>query len=342
MKRVGKQTWVFDEEIYIRAAATAVGPLEADGPLGRYFDISYRDLYCGEETWELAERRLMSEAVARCLQKAGISARDVDLFLAGDLLNQNATSNYVARGMPIPFLCLFGACSTSMQTLAAAAALVGGGLADTALVATSSHNATAERQFRYPTELGVQKPKTATFTVTGAGAALVGRIPGRWRIRAATIGKVIDAGVTNPLDMGAAMAPAAADTIERHFRDLGASPRDYDLIVTGDLSRVGSVIVCELLAESGYDISDVYNDCGLMIYRPDQKVFAGGSGCACSAVVTYGYLLNELDRGTFRRLFVVATGALLSQTMVQQKQSIPAVAHGVVIEAAKREPDSPP
>lgn len=342
MKRVGKQTWVFDEDIYIKAAATAVGPFEADGPLGGYFDICHRDLYCGEETWELAERRLMSEAVACCLQKAGVSARDVDLFLAGDLLNQNATSNYVARELPMPFLCLFGACSTSMQTLAAAAAFVAGGLADTALVATSSHNATAERQFRYPTELGVQKPKTATFTVTGVGAALVGRTSGRWRIRAATIGKVIDAGLTNPLDMGAAMAPAAADTIERHFRDLGTSPTDYDLIVTGDLSRIGSVIVRELLAESGFDISDVYNDCGLMIYRPDQKVFAGGSGCACSAVVTYGYLLHELDRGTFRRLLIVATGALLSQTMVQQKQSIPAVAHGVVLEAAEWESDSPP
>ncbi|WP_031408509.1 stage V sporulation protein AD [Geobacillus vulcani] len=342
MKRVGKQTWVFDDDIYIQAAAAAVGPLEADGPLGSYFDICHRDVYCGEATWELAERRLMREAVDCCLQKAGISAEEVDLFLAGDLLNQNATSNYVARELPIPFLCLFGACSTSMQTLAAAAAFVAGGLADRALAATSSHNATAERQFRYPTELGVQKPKTATFTVTGAGAALVGRAPGRWRIRAATIGKVIDAGLKNPLDMGAAMAPAAADTIEQHFRDLGASPSDYDLIVTGDLSRVGSVIVRELLAESGWDVTDVYNDCGLMIYRPDQKVFAGGSGCACSAVVTYGYLLQELARGTFRRLLVVATGALLSQTMVQQKQSIPAIAHGVVIEAAGQEPDLPP
>ncbi|MED5075749.1 stage V sporulation protein AD, partial [Anoxybacillus geothermalis] len=166
MRRSGKQTWVFDEGVYIQAAAAAVGPLEADGPLGRYFDVCHRDLYCGEKTWELAERRLMREAVAHCLQKAGVSAEEVDLFLAGDLLNQSATSNYVARELPIPFLCLFGACSTSMQTLAAAAALVAGGLADRALVATSSHNATAERQFRYQTELGVQKPKTATFTVT--------------------------------------------------------------------------------------------------------------------------------------------------------------------------------
>ncbi|MED5075740.1 stage V sporulation protein AD, partial [Anoxybacillus geothermalis] len=159
---------------------------------------------------------------------------------------------------------------------------------------------------------------------------------------AATIGKVIDAGLKNPLDMGAAMAPAAADTIEQHFRDLGTSPDDYDLIVTGDLSRVGSVIARELLAEAGFDVSDVYNDCGLMIYRPDQDVFAGGSGCACSAVVTYGYLLKTLSEGTFRRLLVVATGALLSQTMVQQKQSIPAIAHGVVIEAAEPEPHSSP
>jgi stage V sporulation protein AD len=337
MKLVGKQTWVFEHGIYIQEAGTAVGPLEAEGPLRADFDIVHDDLYCGEKTWELAERRLMQEAIQICLKKGGLSFTDIDLFLAGDLLNQNVTANYVAREIPVPFLCMFGACSTSMQTIAAAAAFIDGGFAESALAATSSHNATAERQFRYPTELGVQKPKTATFTVTGAGAVVLGRKPGRWRITAATIGKVVDAGMTNPLDMGSAMAPAAASTIEQHFIDLGVSPSDYDLIVTGDLSRVGSVIVRQLLAESGYDVTSNYNDCGLMIYQPDQKVFAGGSGCACCAVVTYGHLLKEMERGAFRKIFVVATGALLSQTMVQQKQSIPAIAHGVVIETAKGE-----
>jgi stage V sporulation protein AD len=337
MKLVGKQTWVFEHDIYIQETGTAVGPLEAEGPLRASFDITHNDLYCGAKTWELAERRLMQEAIGVCLQKGNISFNDIDIFLAGDLLNQNVTANYVAQTIPAPFLCMFGACSTSMQTVAVGAALIDGGFAGTVLAATSSHNATAERQFRYPTELGVQKPETATFTVTGAGAVVIGRKRGRWRITAATIGKVIDAGMTNPLDMGSAMAPAAASTIEQHFVDLGVSPEDYDLIVTGDLSRVGSVIVRQLLAESGYDVTSNYNDCGLMIYRPDQKVFAGGSGCACCAVVTYGHLLKEMERGAFQKIFVVATGALFSPIMMQQKQSIPAIAHGVAIEAAKGE-----
>lgn len=279
----------------------------------------------------------MQEAIGVCLQKGNISFNDIDIFLVGDLLNQNVTANYVVRTVPAPFLCMFGACSTSMQTIAVGAALIDGGFARTALAATSSHNATAERQFRYPTELGVQKPKTATFTVTGAGAVVIDRKRGRWRITAATIGKVIDVGTANPFNMGSAMAPAAASTMERHFADLRVSPADYDLIVTGDLSRVGSVIVRQLLAESGYDVTDNYNDCGLMIYRPDQNVFAGGSGCACCAVVTYGHLLKEMERGALQKIFVVATGALLSPTMMQQKQSIPAIAHGVVIEAVKEE-----
>lgn len=335
MKLAGKQTWVFEHDIYIQETGTAVGPMEAEGPLRESFDIAHDDLYCGERTWELAERRLMQEAIDVCLQKGNISFEDIDLFLAGDLLNQNVTANYVARTVPAPFLCMFGACSTSMQTIAVGAALIDGGFARTVLAATSSHNATAERQFRYPTELGVQKPKTATFTVTGAGAVVIGRKQGRWRIAAATIGKVIDAGMADPFDMGSAMAPAAASTIEQHFIDLGVSPADYDLIVTGDLSRVGSVIARQMLAESGYDVTDNYNDCGLMVYRPDQNVFAGGSGCACCAVVTYGHLLKEMERGALQKIFVVATGALLSPTMMQQKQSIPAVAHGVVIEAVK-------
>ncbi|MBA2873316.1 stage V sporulation protein AD [Thermaerobacillus caldiproteolyticus] len=335
MRLAGKQTWVFENDVYIQATGTVVGPFEAEGPLGSQFDVTYRDLYCGGKTWELAERRLMKEAIDICLQKANVTADNVDFFLAGDLLNQNVTSNYTARDIPVPFLCMFGACSTSMETLAVGAALVDGEFARTVLTATSSHNATAERQFRYPTELGVQKPKTATFTVTGGAAALIGREKSLFRISAATIGRVIDAGMKNPLDMGSAMAPAAAATIEQHFLDLGASPDDYDLIVTGDLSKVGSVIVKELLSESGYDVATNYNDCGLMIYRPTQGVFAGGSGCACCAVVTYAHLLKEMQQGRFQKILVVATGALLSPTMIQQKQSIPAIAHGVVIEAVR-------
>ncbi|MFC3882787.1 stage V sporulation protein AD [Bacillus songklensis] len=333
MRLVGKQTWIFENNLYINATGTAVGPKEALGPLRETFDVTHEDLHCGEDNWELAERLLMKQAVDTCLQKVNLSYSDIDFFLAGDLLNQNVTANYVAREHQIPFLCMFGACSTSMETLALGAALVDGGFARKVLAATSSHHATAERQFRYPTEYGGQKPHTATFTVTGAGAAVVSQEKGPVKITAATIGKVTDYGIKDPFDMGSAMAPAAADTIQQHLLDMNRSPSDYDLIVTGDLSGVGSPILKKLLQEEGYDLSEVHNDCGLMIYRPDQEVFAGGSGCGCSAVVTYGHILNELIQGKLKRVFVVATGALLSPTMIQQKESIPAIAHGVVIEA---------
>jgi len=333
MKLVGKQSWVFENEIYINSTGTSVGPKEADGPLAGSFDEIHDDLHCGEDNWELAERRLMNESVNTCLQKANLTYDDINIFLAGDLLNQNVTANYVARHHRIPFLCMFGACSTSMETLAVGAALVDGGFAHRIIAATSSHNATAERQFRYPTEYGGQKPNSATSTITGAGAALVSKEKGLVRIKSATIGRVTDYGIKNPFDMGSAMAPAAADTIKQHFIDMNASPNDYDLIVTGDLSGVGSPVMKQLLKDEGYDLSDVHNDCGLMIYRPDQNVFAGGSGCGCSAVVTYGHILNEMKNGSLKRVLVVATGALLSPTMIQQKESIPTIAHGVVMEA---------
>ncbi|MCM3003979.1 stage V sporulation protein AD [Priestia koreensis] len=333
MKLVGKQSWVFENEIYINSTGTSVGPKEADGPLAGSFDEIHDDLHCGEDNWELAERRLMNESVNTCLQKANLTYDDINIFLAGDLLNQNVTANYVARHHRIPFLCMFGACSTSMETLAVGAALVDGGFAHRIIAATSSHNATAERQFRYPTEYGGQKPNSATSTITGAGAALVSKEKGLVRIKSATIGRVTDYGIKNPFDMGSAMAPAAADTIKQHFIDMNTSPNDYDLIVTGDLSGVGSPVMKQLLKDEGYDLSDVHNDCGLMIYRPDQNVFAGGSGCGCSAVVTYGHILNEMKNGSLKRVLVVATGALLSPTMIQQKESIPTIAHGVVMEA---------
>lgn len=333
MRLVGAQTWKFKHDIYLNATGTAVGPMEANGPLGDVFDVRYPDLHCGEENWELAERRLMAESIDVVLRKVNLANQDIDLVLSGDLLNQNVTSNYVARSHQIPFICMFSACSTSMETLAVGSALVDGGFANRIIAATSSHNATAERQFRYPTEYGGQKPKTATFTVTGAGAVLVSKEKGPIKITEATIGRVIDLGIKNPYDMGSAMAPAAADTIERHFKDLSRTPDDYDLILTGDLSSVGSPIVKELLFEEGYDLAGVHNDCGLMIYRPTDPVFAGGSGCACCAVVTYGHIINEMMQGRLKRVLIVATGALLSPMMIQQKDSIPTIAHGVVLEA---------
>ncbi|WP_456278449.1 stage V sporulation protein AD [Bacillus sp. AK128] len=335
MKLTGGQTWNFKDDIYVQSVGTAVGPKESEGPLGEYFDHCYKDLYCLQDNWELAERHLMSQSIETCLSKASLTAKDVDLFLAGDLLNQNVTANYVARMQAMPFLCMFGACSTSMETLAVGSALIDGGFANHVLAATSSHNATAERQFRYPTEYGGQKPDTATFTVTGAGAILIGKRRSPVKITSATIGRVVDYGVKNPYDMGSAMAPAAADTIQQHLKDLNRKPDDYDLIVTGDLSGIGSPILRELLKEEDIDISGIHNDCGLLIFRPDQEVFAGGSGCACSAVVTFSYLLDQLKQKKYKRILVVATGALLSPVMIQQKESIPTIAHGVVFEAVQ-------
>lgn len=335
MRLTGKQTWLFQNDIYVNATGTAVGPDEAKGPLGDSFDITYDDLHCGEESWELAERRLMRESIQQALRKEKMQASDIDLFLAGDLLNQTVTANYVARELSIPFLGMFGACSTSMETLAVGAAFIDGGFANRVLATVSSHNATAERQFRYPTEYGGQKPTTATFTVTGAGTALISRERSSIKVTSATIGKVQDLGITDPFDMGSAMAPAAAHTIGQHFEDLNRSAADYDLIVTGDLSGIGTPIARQLLLDEGYDLGNVYNDCGLMIYRDDQQVFAGGSGCACSAVVTYGHLMKEMNKGNLGRIFVVATGALLNPIMIQQKESIPTIAHGVVFERIK-------
>ncbi|WP_270179122.1 stage V sporulation protein AD [Alkalihalobacillus sp. CinArs1] len=330
--KIGKQTWKFSN-VYVQSVGTAVGPKEAEGPLGECFDVTYDNLHCNEENWELAERKLLEDSITNCLSKKGFSKEDVDIYVSGDLLNQIVSATYSARALQIPFLGVFGACSTSMESLAVASSLVEGGFATSAVAGVSSHNATAERQFRYPTEYGGQKPGTATATVTGAGAVLISTDASDIRITAATVGRVVDWGVKDPFDMGSAMAPAAADTIATHFKDLDIEPTEYDLIATGDLSAVGSPIVRDLLLEDGYDITNNHNDCGLMVYRPDQEeVFAGGSGCACSAVVTYGHLMDLLKKGRYNKILVVATGCLHSPVMVQQKESMPAIAHAVVFE----------
>lgn len=329
---MGNQTLQFKNDIYIGSTATVVGPKEAAGPLKVSFDKSYQELYCGEATWELAERKLMSEAIDICLQKANKKNAEIDFFLGGDLLNQNITASFVAREKEIPFFGLFNACSTSMESLILAAVLIDGDFAEHVITAVSSHFATAERQFRYPTEFGGQKPQTAMYTVTGSGAAYVCKKKSKIKLVAATVGKVIDLGVTSPFNMGAAMAPAAASTIKTHLEDLKRTPKDYDAIVTGDLSSVGTPILKSMLLEEGVDITKVHQDCGSLIYSSDQNVFSGGSGCACSAVVTFGHLFNKMKQGMLRRILVVATGALFNPLMIQQKQSIPGIAHAVSFE----------
>ncbi|RXT13841.1 stage V sporulation protein AD [Ammoniphilus sp. CFH 90114] len=333
--RVSRQTWRFSKDIRIMGSGVATGPLEGQGPLGEEFDIVHEDNYANEDSWEKAERKMMAQATEVAIKKSNITGQEIDVMLAGDLLNQIITSNYTARGLELPLLGLFGACSTSMEGLALAAALVDGGFVRYALTGCSSHNSTAERQFRYPTEYGGQKPPHAQFTVTGAGASVVGLGASGPRITHATVGKVTDLGIKDPFDMGSAMAPAAADTISTHFKDLDRTPQDYDLIVTGDLGKVGYAILKDMMMDLGYDMTPHYSDCGLMIYSPSQDVFSGGSGCASSAVVTYSHIVNGLQNGRFGRVLVVATGALFSPISFQQGESIPCIAHGVVMEGVQ-------
>ncbi len=330
--RVSRQTWQFEQDIRIWGSGVSVGPMEGIGPLAEEFDTVHTDSYAGEDTWEKAERKMMGQAVQTAIQKSEISADQIDVMLAGDLLNQIITANFTARDHQFPLLGLFGACSTSMEGLALAAALIDGGFAKIAVTGCSSHNSTAERQFRYPTEYGGQKPPYAQWTVTGAGAGVVGIGKTGPRITHATIGKVTDLGIKDPFDMGSAMAPAAADTMATHFEDLQRTPKDYDLIVTGDLGKVGYAILKDLMKDMGYELSPVYKDCGMMIFSPEQEVFSGGSGCASSAVVTYSHILNGLNQGKYRRVLVVATGALFSPVSFQQGESIPCIAHGVAME----------
>lgn len=331
----GHQSWVFHEKPVIISAAAVVGPFEGQGPIASDFDLIHGDLNIGQESWEKAERTLIEEASELAIQHANLTKEQIQFAIGGDLMNQIVSSTFAARTLAIPFLGVFGACSTAMESLALAAQLVNSKSAELALAVTGSHNAGAEKQYRYPTEYGSQKPPTAQFTVTGAGAAVVAQRGEGPVITSATIGKVIDMGLTDPFNMGAAMAPAAVDTIIAHFRDLNLTPHHYDLIVTGDLAQVGHHIANDMLLEQNIAIDQTeFNDCGLMIYDFDkQSVLAGGSGCACSAVVTYGHILKRLQRGELKRVLVVATGALLSPLTFQQGESIPCIAHAVSIES---------
>ncbi|UNK16402.1 stage V sporulation protein AD [Paenibacillus sp. N3/727] len=330
----GHQSWIFENHPSILGTATVVGPFEGQGPLAEDFDIIHGDLSLGQDSWEKAERTLLEEAAKLAIENAGLTKEQINFFLGGDLMNQIISTSFAARTLAIPHIGIFGACSTSMESLAVAANLVNSRSAKYALSSACSHNSTAEKQFRYPTEYGSQKPPTAQFTVTGAGASVVSQTGKGPYVTSATIGRVIDMGITDPFNMGAAMAPAAVDTIQAHFRDFRIEPGHYDLIVTGDLSKVGYEIACDLFEKHKVPMQQTeYKDCGMMIYDYEkQKVQAGASGCGCSAVVTYGHLLKRLQNHELNRILVVATGALLSPISYQQGESIPCIAHAVSIE----------
>lgn len=316
----------------VLSAAAVVGEKEGKGPLGAFFDEVITDPLYGEKSWELGESKMVRRAMDLVLAKIDLAYGDLDFFFGGDLLNQIIAANFAARHVPVPFFGLFGACSTFSEALALAGIALDGGFASRVLVTASSHYRTAERQFRYPTELGVQRKPTAHWTVTGAAAAVVGNSGSGVTLTGITVGQVIDMGVKDVNDMGSAMAPAAVHTIQQHFQDTGRQPQYYDVIATGDLGNLGKSLAQDMLAEMGHDVSKNYTDCGVLLFSAEQDTHAGGSGCACSAAVFASYFFPRLMNGEFQRMLLVSTGALLSPTSYQQGESIPAIAHAVVIE----------
>jgi stage V sporulation protein AD len=330
--RVGQQTIKFKYPPSIISAASIVGPKEGEGPLKDYFDLVLQDDYFGEESWEKAESKILRETVMLAITKAGLTPDRINYMLGGDLLNQIISASFAARELSIPFFGLYGACSTMAESLSLGAMLIDGQYADYVVSVTSSHFSSAERQYRFPLESGTQRPPTSQWTVTGSGAMVLSSSGQGPYITYVTPGRVIDLGIKDPNNMGAAMAPAAADTITAHLRDTGFEPKDYDVIATGDLGSIGKEIAHELIMKQGIDIGPVYKDCGIEIYSTKQDVHAGGSGCGCSAVVTCGMFYDGLKNGQINRMMLVATGALLSPTSSQQGESIPAIAHAVTIE----------
>lgn len=336
-KKIGKQTVRLSEGVVILSAASTVGPKEAEGPLSKYFDQKVEDPFFGEKTWELAESKFVEKNMELAVQKANLKPQDMDYVLCGDLLNQCTGSTFGIKNLNIPFFGLFGACSTMGESMSLGAMLIDGGFANRVLTGASSHFCAAEKQFRFPLPLGTQRPPTSTWTVTGDGAVVLSKKGEGPKIVEITTGKIVDMGVTDANNMGAAMAPAAADLLKTHFEDTGRTPQDYDVIATGDLGTVGRELVVELLAKEGYRMDSRYTDCGIEIFDAEkQDTHAGGSGCACSAVTFCGYFYQKLVSGEIRRMLFIPTGALMSPTSSQQGQPIPGIAHGLVIEGCKK------
>lgn len=332
LKRLGKQTVKFQSPPTITATASIVGPKEGQGPLGIYFDEIFEDELWGEKTWEKAESKMVREVLQKVLNKARKVNTEIQYIIAGDLLNQCIATSFGIRESEIPMFGVYGACSTMSESLSLGAMLIDGGFAENVVCLTSSHFCSAERQFRFPLELGSQRPPTAQWTVTGSGGVVLSNTGNGPYITMVTTGKIVDMGIKDTNNMGAAMAPAAADTIYTHFEDTGMTPSDYDLIITGDLGILGKSLCEDILKNNGCNISNNFSDCGIKIFDTEkQDAHMGGSGCGCSAVVLAGYLYNELMNGNLNKILFVSTGALLSSTSSMQGESIPSVAHAVAI-----------
>ena len=332
-KKLGKQTVVFSNPPIISSAYSIVGPKEGEGPLAKYFDIILEDEFWGEKTWEKTEAKIVKECIAGCLGNEKVSNEDIDYLFSGDLLNQCISSSFGIRERAIPYLGLFGACSTFVEGMALGAMTIDGGMADIIIASTSSHFCSAEKQFRFPLELGNQRPPSSQWTVTGSGTVILKAGGTGPKVTHATIGKIIDMGIKDANNMGAAMAPAAVDTLYQHFIDTGRTPDYYDLILTGDLGFIGKQITTELMLTRGYDIKSNYNDCGCLIFdKETQDVHSGGSGCGCVATTFAGYIYNLLQKQELKKVLLCATGALMSTTTAQQNESILGIAHAVSIE----------
>lgn len=338
----GKSSITLENKVYILASASIVGKKEGEGPLGDLFDLVGTDDLFGCNTWEEAESNLQKDAVYMALGKAGKRPEDIRYLLAGDLLGQCIATSFGIASYQIPLLGVYGACSTCGEALTLGAMVVSAGYADYVACVTSSHFASAEKEFRFPLEYGNQRPLSASWTVTGSGAFILGanqeagsqgHMP-RAAITGMTVGRIVDFGLKDSMNMGACMAPAAADTLAQHFLDFNVMPEEYDRIITGDLGSVGQTVLLELLRDKGYDIAKQHMDCGIEIFDAgSQDTHAGGSGCGCSAVTLSAYILKQLEEHHWKKVLFMPTGALLSKTSFNEGKSVPGIAHGVVLEA---------
>ncbi len=333
--RKGKQSLQFAEAPYIISSASIVGKKEGEGPLGSCFDVVGEDDKFGQNTWEEAESTLQKEAFTMAVGKAGLKPQEIRYLFSGDLLGQNIATSFGLMDCQVPLFGLYGACSTCGEALCLGAMCVAAGYADYVVAMTSSHFASAEKQFRFPLEYANQRPLSATWTVTGSGAYVLGKQRSKARITGITTGKIVDYGIKDSMNMGAAMAPAAADTICQHFEDFARGAKEYDKIITGDLGTVGQEILQDLCRQKGHDIAGLHEDCGIEIYdAKKQGTGAGGSGCGCSAVTMAGHYLKKIESGKWNRVLFVPTGALLSTVSFNEGKTVPGIAHAVVIEHA--------
>ena len=333
MEKIGKQTIKFNMPPTITECASIVGPKESQGPLSKYFDQTLDDEFWGEKTWEKAESKIIKETVNMAISKSQIPSSQIDFCFAGDLLNQCISSSFGLRELNIPFFGVFGACSTFVESMCLGSVFIDSKAATNVLCATSSHFCSAEKQFRFPLELGNQRPPTSQWTVTGSGAAVLSANGNGPFITHITPGKIVDMGIKDANNMGAAMAPAAFDTLITHLEDTGRKPSYYDAIVTGDLGHIGKEIVQDLCKNKGYNINRNYDDCGVLIFdKSKQDTHSGGSGCACIGTVFSGYFFKQLRDKKINKILLIATGALTNSTSAQQGESIPGIAHAIAIE----------